>query len=446
MSRLEPLQPAFDFSTAPQSVSLFVGNTELDLGDERRCVGTGAVLLQFLPKPRVVILARFSDSCHFPIDWVFNDTSEKSLFLNEKSIAGFSGRRRVSTDGAVLEWIPSTLPLNMGDMAIETTAVAIAHVFNFPDFMGGKCQGTGAPEGRSLLLLESDEWRINLQSLPGDATRDACKRIKEEGGCFLTHVAKLERKDGGPFSGEVARDQLRMLSQFLSLVLGSDCSTVCNVGFDKFGERVWEDCAAPRLPKRVQSWFHEWRADQVEQLFPLFVKRWEQSQEWKHCLEHAIYWYTQANTDGASLHIQSAIILVQAALERLAYHYAVVDRRMISDEGFKKLRVSDQLRILFVGLDIPIALDQFTPALQRMSKNKSDRPHALTDIRNSLVHPRCGEYEVGCYIDAWKLGLWYLELSILALCGYSGVYQNRLRPTPYPAQLSRVPWCKSSSD
>jgi hypothetical protein len=54
--------------------------------------------------------------------------------------------------------------------------------------------------------------------------------------------------------------------------------------------------------------------------------------------------------------------------------------------------------------------------------NWIDAPDAVTEIRNSLVHPehkRRSQLE-RAYYDGWKLGLWYLELAILAICGYSG--------------------------
>lgn len=31
------------------------------------------------------------------------------------------------------------------------------------------------------------------------------------------------------------------------------------------------------------------------------------------------------------------------------------------------------------------------------------------------------------YYDTWNLGLWYLELSLLKLCGYSETYYNRIK-------------------
>jgi len=43
------------------------------------------------------------------------------------------------------------------------------------------------------------------------------------------------------------------------------------------------------------------------------------------------------------------------------------------------------------------------------------------------------------YYDAWNLGLWYLEMSMLAICGYSGSYGNRLKRR-WVGEIEKVPW------
>ena len=45
----------------------------------------------------------------------------------------------------------------------------------------------------------------------------------------------------------------------------------------------------------------------------------------------------------------------QAALERLAYFYVVQVTKSLAAKDFKKLKTSDQLRLLFSQLQIPVA-------------------------------------------------------------------------------------------
>lgn len=444
MSRPEPLQPAYDFSSAPEPVCLLRGAVEVGLGSDR-FAGTADLLLRFLPSPRVIFHASIQGAAESALLFVFKDPIDPSLSFNGQRVEGFCGKRKASADTLELDWHPQSEPVVLCDMQSKTSVAAILHLFNFPDFRGGQHQTTAAPARCAMLVLESEEWRISLQSLPNSAAHQAWERIKDEGGCFLTHVAKLERKDGKHFSGEEACEQRLLLTNFLSFTKGGGCSTVCEVGLDAAGEKTWETFASPRISNPPYSWFNPFKASQAELLFPLFAKRWQQSEEWKGCLRSAIYWYVQANTSGGSPGIDAAIILAQSALERLAHHHLVVDKKMISPEGLDRLKTSDRLRLLFSSLNLPVGIGAATPDIQKVASSFKwvDAPHAMTDIRNELVHPVSKKQVADCFFDAWKLSLWYLELSVLALCGYDDTYTSRLT-AKYVTESEKVPWGKKA--
>jgi len=94
-------------------------------------------------------------------------------------------------------------------------------------------------------------------------------------------------------------------------------------------------------------------------------------------------------------------------------------------------------------MKIPPHIPDETPELQRLADEfgwKEDAPRALTEVRNSLVHPgkRHRKFKKA-HFEAWNLGLWYLEMSILAVCGYSGTYHNRLKHRS-AERIENVPW------
>lgn len=102
--------------------------------------------------------------------------------------------------------------------------------------------------------------------------------------------------------------------------------------------------------------------------------------------------------------------------------------------------------MLFSSLDIPIDIPSSLPELQKLAKqfNWIDAPHAITEIRNSLVHPehkRRGQIS-GAFFPAWNLGQWYLELALLRICEYSGTYGNRLILQRWVGNVEPVPWQK----
>jgi len=439
MSRPAPLLPVYDFSAAPESISLRQGCAEVTLGNDS-LDGTAQLMLRFLPNPRLIFRASVSEDSGSRNPNFFNEDNDPSFSFDGQSVEGFYGRFIPNTDTLEFDWISKAEQIEFYDMKPKTSVASILHIFNFPNFSGGEHQHT-APAGCCLMVLESDEWHFSVQALPNGGTGQAWKKIKEDGGCFLTHVVKLERKDGKHFSGQDAREQILLLTTFLSFVQGSNRSLGCGVGFNAEGAKTWEIFTAPRFSNPPHSWFTTHRASQAELLFPLFAKRWRQSPEWRQCLLSVVYWYVQANTDGRSSSINAGIILAQAALERLAYHHLVVNKQMISEDRFDKLWVSDRLRLLFSSLNIPIAIDSSTPKIENVaSKWKwKDGPHAITDIRNELVHPVSRKQIGDCFFDAWKLNLWYLELSVLALCGYSDTYTNRLTAS-HVTYSEYVPW------
>ena len=132
------------------------------------------------------------------------------------------------------------------------------------------------------------------------------------------------------------------------------------------------------------------------------------------------------------------------AIEGLSHAHATLDKEAIPGRGFGNSRAaSDKYRRLLSALGIPL---EIPPAMSAMTKlaarfDWKDAPHALTKVRNALVHPEQRlEGHVGEVIfDAWRLGLWHLELTILRLCGYSGTYSNRLVPG-WVGQVEPVPW------
>jgi len=172
------------------------------------------------------------------------------------------------------------------------------------------------------------------------------------------------------------------------------------------------------------------------------MMRWD-DENWREALREIIYWYLNANYSPRG--IDAGIILTQAAIERLSYEYAVKDKKLIEAKGFKDLRASDKFRLLFSSLDISIDIPTTVPELKKLAKrfNWLDAPHAMTEVRNTLVHPehkQRGQFRSAIY-ETWNLGLWYLELSLLRICGYSGTYSNRL-VSEWVGQVEDVPWKK----
>ena len=151
----------------------------------------------------------------------------------------------------------------------------------------------------------------------------------------------------------------------------------------------------------------------------------------------AIYWYIRAS--GIAPGVDGGIILLQAALELLAWQYFILDGHAPAPKQFLKTAASDRIRMLLQACGIPINIpteltDLVIVAAQR---HWHDGPKALAGVRNQLVHP--GTHPGVPYYDAWRLAEWYVELVLLHMASFKGEYSNRIRRR-WIGEVERVPW------
>jgi hypothetical protein len=443
---MQKLEPVFNFTTDESSILIHKGKAEVCI-NQSTYTGNGEVRLELLPRANISFYGYFQGvPAKDALSASFGQTHVSSFSINGRQIEGF----RLSSGGDVdsqefnLKWCPRSEPIiGVGDESTQISFV-VFHLFNFVDLLGTR--HSIEQDGSTMHRIEHvdliyDQWNIELKSLL--STRDNVKKLNEEGGYNLTHIGGIKRADGTLFRGKDAQECLKSLNFFLSFAKGGWCEPICAVGFDESGNRVWESWLSSKEPWHAPlSWFDPHNGSQLAILFPGFMKRWN-NDDWREALHEVIYWYLNANFSPRG--IDAGIILTQAAIERLSYEYAVKDKRLLLLNEFKDRRASDKFRLLFSSLGIPLEIPKETPGIVKLAKdfNWLDAPHALTEIRNSLVHPEHksrGQF-ASVYYEAWNLGLWYLEMGLLAVCEYSGTYGNRLKQR-FVGQVENVPWTK----
>ncbi len=412
--------------------------------------GEGAAYLELSPNSNIVLRGKFKDVPeNDAIKVIFGKVDISSFSVDDSEIAGFVIKHDYSKDKIFsLTWCPCELPMNgVGSETMLVTQVSF-HLFNFIRFTGTQrtienedCIGGSLSTAIQHTALSSDEWIIDLQSL--SSTDDNIKTTFREGSCRLTHVGRIARNDNRPFCGKDAQECLDALKCLLSFVSGSWCTPVCLVGVNAEGEHVWESWTSPLEPNiPYPTWFDAFESNLLPNLFSKFMEKWK-DESWRQTIREIIYWYINAKQP--SLGKEAAIILTQAAIERLSYEFSVNHMKLISSEGFDKLRASDKFRLLFSSLSVPLNVPDETPVLSHYCSANGilDAPHALTKIRNNLVHPdpikRAHNSKV--HLEAWKLSLWFLEMGLLAVCGYSGKYKKWLSDS-YWSKYEKVPWNK----
>jgi hypothetical protein len=218
-------------------------------------------------------------------------------------------------------------------------------------------------------------------------------------------------------------------------------------GYDESGELTVQDWRAVRIDpcESHGNWLDEYDASAMATVFPGFARLME-DEEWRETIRTAVYWYVRGNTNYVGP--DGAMILVQTALERLAWHILVRVRHSISGRKFADLPAAVQLRRVLdacsVPLDLPSKLGELTKAAkgQKDEQDWADGPQTFVAMRNQLVHPGKRKRVKGgrAYYEALQLGKWYLELILLRSCGFNGSYACRLNIPMWIGGVEPLPW------
>ncbi|MDR1959071.1 MAG: hypothetical protein LBQ54_08515 [Planctomycetaceae bacterium] len=437
-------EPVFDFVSNNSSILLDKGTATLNVGDKRFDLNV-ETKLDLIPRPRIDLYVSFDTL------GVYDAISTAAYYKNERCIF-----QRNNEDIEVLllncpyeenscwnvKCSPSSVPMFWKGKDDTKIDYLIFHLFNFPDFLGTRHSCKKHKNGSCTIQhidLHSNDWDIELKSL--HFTMQNIKSFKKDGINQLSHVGCIKRPDRTPFQGNEASECLQIIRYFLAFAKGTWCNPVCAVGFNDSKERVWESWASSKSVDVPFVWFDHYHGEQLQLLFPLFMKKWV-DKHWHDSLHTIIYWYVNANDIERG--IEGCLILAQAAFELLSYEVSVNEKRLIWSRSFKDMLASDKFRMLFSTLHIPIDIPDETSEMKKLAKELKwlDAPHALTEIRNSLVHPvhkNRKKFNRQLLMEAWKLSLWYLELGILAVCGYTRTYGNRLKNDPI-GTVDKVPW------
>jgi hypothetical protein len=320
-------------------------------------------------------------------------------------------------------------------------------VANLPDFLGEPLTETDVSRSgfwAGRLALVHPEWLINLDERRD--YRNVYARLKEKGGFEITHTGALQRVDGQTFSAADADERLNALAGVLGLASGAWAPPVAAAGFDRAGNVVWREWNS--------RWTSPWSSrlsafdrhkHDLSSAFSGYVDRWADP-IWNEPLRIATQMYVEAN---GPVTTDTTLVLAQALLELIAWVRFVEELQTHTAVDFDSpaAKASVRLRELLAWIEIdpgiPTSLVALTQEASRRTPAWADGPHAITEMRNSLIHPRQRERltatAVHARIDLQEMALWYAELALLRLINYQGSYANRLGAKT-TGVVENMPW------
>lgn len=317
-------------------------------------------------------------------------------------------------------------------------AYVMFQLVNFVDYLGAWVRDHETPyHGR--LEMRGLGWRLTIDARADLA--DIQKELRRSGGYAATHCGRLERDDGSTFDRDTAIEMLEGIHWFCSFVTGSPCGPFLPVGFSPQGQPTWSRWGVPTTvnwPPQL-GWFDRHNAQAIIELFPQFLSRWLDP-FWRRVVYIGVGYYLDANVPRT---VQRAIGLGQIVLELLVNSVLVegnrIDSRDLASAGRAITRLLEHYRI---PTQIPTRFAELYQEAERAGWKTG--PWAVTALRNEIIHPKRGTAERPFRVmtEAWKLLLWYCEMTLLAFFGYQGVYGNRLAWPRWTGQVEPVPWAQ----
>jgi hypothetical protein len=449
----QPIEPVYSTDYPSKKIHLYEGEIKCSYevnGNLYNFQGTGTIEYTWFPNPQPIF--KISHSLPIPHDL---DNSNITLPDPDRLIP-----IRIQNWNSRHERGKSTYHIS-GSLTGKSVVgreddlhSIIFHVVNFCEYSN---EVTTANKGR-ITLFEKD-WEIIIDEVSSKEkeSSELFNDLKESGGYAITHVGRIQKKDNSIFNAEQAVEIIEILSQFLSFARGLQVPIVLLVGYNIAGEKVyeqWNDAFGNPWKSR-DSWLPKQDLSKVQIIFPKFISWWK---DWGKPAQIVINMYIEANNNDFG---DITIILTQSVLEIISRIVFVDKQSVIAASKYDNNRefpAARKISILLEEFLIPGSLRPFQNAsvddlvqfvtdniFESDYKNKSvsEASIVFTKIRNNITHSNKKNTPPSIVLfNTMSLGLWYVEMVILAILEYDGVYSNRLRRPKCAGQYDLVPWSK----
>lgn len=303
---------------------------------------------------------------------------------------------------------------------------------------------------RNRVSFQDQKFSINLEK--NAFFTESKDLLQNTGGYCIQYYGEIIKESGEMISYSEAIALAQSLSTFLSFINGARTSILFLTGLNG-QEIVWQDNATNIVDryKPVSGWFHKEKSLDIKVLWKNFRNLWKAPKH-RDNLKNVISFYLESNYN--KVFIENCIVLTQAAME-LLYNWQFVEQGDGDERDSAELKINKLVGKLKISTDIPDSL-QHLKRIERISfNNKLSQPRinitsateAFLEIRNAIIHgnkwrrENLKKIDDNIRIDAWILGNWYIELSILQILNYNGLYNNRtLSIKNGYASMQPVPW------
>ena len=301
------------------------------------------------------------------------------------------------------------------------------------------------------IIIKYKNWEVLLRRFENISS---LFQVLDKEKCFIRY------NGGSPFTFEEAKFLIGPLRTFLSFVRGANCGLLFPTGI-KAGENGENDILVfaihpnPLLPPvwpltrwtGLPQWCNQHSQQDLSDAFNRFMELYDigkliSSYGYADIFDHLAVIITMYVEAGLTSFGETAIMLTQSALESLAHMQAEKCLDEISFRSFDAGRAETKIRWMLNKLGIPTNIPPEAKDLQDYLNGKGldaplDGVKGITYFRNGIIHatPKLLRRTLGAPTDHTPsekamekviiLGRMYMELAILHMLNYKGMYTDR---------------------
>lgn len=338
-------------------------------------------------------------------------------------------------------------PAVVGNKSIKVDKVVFT-VPNLMEFRGEKVKyASGTTIGFNRLIFEDSDYVITLDKT--EDYKERLEKLEQKGGFIGLYIGEMRRINGKLMTFDEVSNLSYKFSTFLSFLNGKRTAVMFCIGYFK-DTVMWQDYSRRSVEQHfhVHHWPYITKTELFNSLWQNFSELWK-NKDHQYFLETAINWYIEANTN--KVFVESMIMLAQTNLE-LLYNWLVIEKvGMLEGKDSASIAAANKIRLLLSTIKVPKQIPKDFTSLLGAEKAK-DGPEIITIIRNAIVHSqeekrrKLKAMSPDVKIEALYVSLWYIELSLLYILDYQGVYINRCKKAHSVAAAGGiVPWAKTAT-
>ncbi len=432
------ISPYITMSELNEPIEILKGTFELVLGKAGKGALNGSIRFRWLPCTAMEFEGVYSGP---PVDLLKQDDIYLSIEAPRQDVS-------VMITSSQFRPFPHRIRGVFREEGTFSSAPEVDRVrfclVNFPGFLGSMfsygSDSAGTFPGR--LEMASRGFLCTVDAIP--EVRDLRRAANQGAGFVISHVGEL-KPVRGTLNPETIQSLLDWMHLFFGFLRGAWSGPIFPQGFTG-DQKSWEQLGSWKLSetREVSTWLPRVAPLELNKLFSGFFEKCSDA-TWDSALRTALGWHIQANSSVAAH--ETKIVIAQVVLELLAWVQIVENQQLHSRRDFERLSAAGRIRALLHHLKIPAAVPSHCPELMSLQDREAfDGPGVLVRLRNALVHATENSRSLTVSLSglqwwqAGQLAVQYIELAVLALCGYQGKYARRAWRGWKGEDETFVPW------